>query len=207
MTVAIIIVCLLIVVAATAVAVPRLRTRRLRERFGPEYDRVLHSKDGRVDETERELTNRLRLSRSLDLRTLSPAEREKGLSEIGAAQELFVDDPGRAVAEADRLLTSLLDEVGYPAEARFEAVSVRHAELMPGYRAARRSLDRAQAVRIGTEELRTSLLAIRALAVAVLQAEPPAGRSRPASAGRPPLEKGHADASVGRPSNPTPSAG
>ncbi|WP_371477199.1 hypothetical protein [Kitasatospora sp. NBC_00315] len=202
--VTILVVCLLVVGAAVAVAVPRVRTRRLRERFGPEYDRVLLGHGGKVDETERELSQRLRQVRNLSLRAPSAAEREKAEAELGSLQEMFVDDPGRAVAEADRLLTSLLDEVGYPADGRLDALSVRHGELTPAYRSARRSLDRAQAVQVGTEELRTALLAIRALAQAVLRDEPPAGRAVPAGNNR---EGRATDAAATRTTDPTPSAG
>ena len=211
--VTILVVCLLAAVAAVAVMAPRLRTRRLRERFGPEYDRALLGHGGRVGEAERELSDRLRLTRTLDLKALAPAERERTRERLGRLQEMFVDDPGRAAAEADRLLTELLDEVGYPAKGRLESVSVHHGALLPGYREARRSLDRAQAVQVGTEELRTALLAIRELTLAVLRAEQPSARQR--SARQSPVRQSPArpadpqapESRSGRPVNPTPSAG
>ncbi|MFC8451275.1 hypothetical protein [Kitasatospora sp. NPDC057223] len=201
--VTILVVCLLAAVAVVAVMAPRLRTRRLRERFGPEYDRTLLGHGGRVGEAERELSDRLRLARALDLKAIAPAERERMLEQLGRLQEMFVDDPGRAAAEADRLLTELLDQVGYPAKGRLESVSVHHGGLLPGYREARRSLERAQAVQVGTEELRTALLAIRELTLAVLRAERPSARPSPALSASPEA----AEARSGRPVNPTPSAG
>ncbi|GGV39934.1 hypothetical protein GCM10010495_66630 [Kitasatospora herbaricolor] len=193
----ILIVCLLAVVAAGALAAPRLKTRRLRERFGPEYSRTVLGHGGDVHAAERELADRLKLLRGLELKPLDAAERERTERELARIQELFVDDPGTAAADADRLLTAVLDKVGYPEKGRLGAVSVHHGELLPEYRAARSTLERAQAAQVGTEELRTALIALRDLTLDVLRAEHPVGRSRPVRAGR----------ITAAPAGPTPSAG
>ncbi|MFC9324337.1 hypothetical protein [Kitasatospora sp. NPDC057015] len=191
-------VCLLAVVAAAALAAPRLRTRRLRERFGAEYDRAVHGHGGDVHAAERELTDRVKLLRGLRLKPVEPAERERAERELARLQELFVDDPGTAAADADRLLTSVLDQVGYPEKGRLGAVSVHHGELVPQYRSAQSALERARATQAGTEELRTALIAVRDLVLDVLRAEHPAPRGRSERPGR----------SAGTaPASPTPSAG
>ncbi|GHH79663.1 hypothetical protein GCM10018781_58150 [Kitasatospora indigofera] len=193
----ILMVCLLAVVAAGALAAPRLRTRRLRERFGPEYSRAVLGHGGDVHAAERELADRLKLLRGVELTPVDAAERELTERELARIQELFVDDPGTAAADADRLLSALLDKVGYPEKGRLGAVSVHHGEFVPGYRAARSTLERAQATRTGTEELRTALIALRELTLDVLRAEYPAGRSRAVRPGR----------ITAAPAGPTPSAG
>ncbi|MFD0531246.1 hypothetical protein ACFQ1I_39135 [Kitasatospora arboriphila] len=94
---------------------------------------------------------------------------------------LFVEDPPRAAAEAERTLQSLLDRVGYPASGRIEALSVDHARRLAAYRTARETLGRADGAGADTEELRTALLAIRGLTLEVLGREHPAPAERPAA--------------------------
>ncbi|MER8184618.1 hypothetical protein [Kitasatospora sp. NPDC094015] len=179
----IVIVAVLAVLAVgCALGLPRLRTRRLRERFGAEYERALRGHGDDVRAAERDLSDRVRRSRELHLRPLAPADQERARQRLAEVQELFVDDPGRAVAEAERQLAELLDRIGYPADGRPEALSVRHAGALPGYRTALGTLERAQAVQVGTEELRSALLAVRELTRQVLTAEPvePPGPAAPA---------------------------
>src|SRR5215471_3805743 len=89
----------------------RHRTNRLRSRFGPEYDRTV-TQIGDRRRAESELTRREeRLSR-LDIRPLSVSDREKYLTEWKVCQAHFVDDPARAVTEADRLVTDVMEARG-----------------------------------------------------------------------------------------------
>ncbi|WP_030275097.1 hypothetical protein, partial [Streptomyces sp. NRRL B-24484] len=186
-TVAVLLVVLLCAAAAAAapLVLQRLRTRRLRTRFGPEYERALRSHGGDVRRTDRELADRLALRRGLRLTGLPEAERERFTTAIRGFQVLFVEDPPRAAAEADRTLQSLLDRVGYPASGRIEALSVDHARRIAAYRTARETLGRADGAGADTEELRSALLAIRGLTLEVLGREHPAPAERPAAAPRP----------------------
>ncbi|MEU9129690.1 hypothetical protein AB0D08_16550 [Kitasatospora sp. NPDC048540] len=178
----IVIVAVLAVLAAgLAVALPRIRTRQLRARFGPEYERALRGHGDDVRGAERELTARIRDDRALQLRPLGPAEQENVRRRLAEVQEQFVDDPGRAAGDAERQLTGLLDRLGYPAQGRTEALSVHHATALPAYRTALGTLERAQAVQVGTEELRHALLAVRDLTLRVLADR----QAAPAAAGRP----------------------
>ncbi|WP_405010174.1 hypothetical protein [Kitasatospora sp. NBC_01539] len=178
----------LLAVAALAAVPParrRLRSRRLRARFGPEYDRAVSSHGGDVARAEHELADRLALHRGLKLTALPAAERTAAEAEIRSLQSLFVDDPMRAAAEAERLLHRVLDRIGYPEKGRIEALSVDHASGVADYRAARAAsgtpADTAEGTATGTEELRASLLATRALTREVLEQghlpRPAAGRT------------------------------
>ncbi|WP_371502296.1 hypothetical protein OG871_34800 [Kitasatospora sp. NBC_00374] len=183
----IVIIAVLAVIAAAGfvLGLPRLRTRRLRERFGAEYERALRGHGDDVRAAERELTARVRQAEALPLRPLTAAEREAARQRLAEVQEMFVDDPGRAVGEADRQLTDLLDRLGYPVDGRPEALSVHHAPALPAYRTALGTLERAQAVQVGTEELRCALVAVRDLAQRLLVADV----AEPARAARPALQK------------------
>ena len=96
-------------VAAASLVGKHLRSRTLRTRFGTEYERVLRSHGGDARRTDRELADRLALHRRLRLTALPPAEQERVHGGIRDLQVLFVEDPPRAAAEAERLLQTVLD--------------------------------------------------------------------------------------------------
>ncbi|WP_051966284.1 hypothetical protein [Kitasatospora mediocidica] len=187
-TVIVLVILAVVIVAAAAGALPRLTTQRLRRRFGPEYDSTVSAHGGRTKEAEKELSERLRLVRALELKPLSRSRTESVVDRLAELQEMFVDDPARAVAEADRLLDTVLGEVGFPVKGRIAAVSVDHGDRVPAYRTAAQTLARGRTAEggtvgaagadgdgpVGTEEFRTALLAIRDLCLDVLRAERPA---------------------------------
>ena len=78
----VIIVAAVLIVAAVAAsaAARKRRTSRLREGFGPEYDRTVDSTGGRR-QAERELQDRRERRESLDIRDLSQDERNRKLKE------------------------------------------------------------------------------------------------------------------------------
>ncbi|MFJ8434949.1 hypothetical protein ACIQ9P_26975 [Kitasatospora sp. NPDC094019] len=160
-------VAVLAVAAALAVLLPRWNTRRLQQRFGPEYDRTVRAHGGRTRDAEHELAGRLRQVRQLALTRLPRRRAEEVGNRLTALQELFVDDPARSLEEAVTLLDGTLDEIGVPAGDRLAVLSVDHAALVPGYRTARQVLERSRSQRVGTEELRTALLAVRDLCLEV----------------------------------------
>jgi hypothetical protein len=167
----------LVVLVAAALAVTplvrrRVTTRRLRSRFGPEYDRAVRGHRGDTAAAERELGERVALHRGLDLKRLPQPDRAEAEDELRRLQVLFVDDPLRAAADTERLLQSVLDRTGYPQQGRIQALSVDHADLLTDYRSARTTLEQARTATAGTEELRTALLAVRTLTRAVLDGDP-----------------------------------
>ena len=141
------------------------RTERLRDSFGPEYDRTVESSPGRR-EAEQELEDRRRRREQLDIRPLAPATRQRYAGMWTDAQRRFVDAPGEAVREADVLVIEVMRERGYPMESfeqRASDVSVDHADVVENYRAAHAiSLgnDRGLAT---TEDLRRAMVHYRAL--------------------------------------------
>ncbi|HET9140450.1 hypothetical protein [Actinophytocola sp.] len=151
----------------------QMRRRQLRERFGPEYDRAIEEgKDRR--EVESELLERQKRHSQLDIRPLDEAARTRHIEEWERVQADFVDDPGSAVAEADRLVTVVMSERGYPTEGFEQQVadlSVRHATTLNHYRDAHEVMERHSVNQASTEDLREAMVHYRALFEELLASE------------------------------------
>jgi hypothetical protein len=155
----------IVILLAVFAAVRAGRTRRLREGFGPEYDRTLESTGDR-SAAEQELQERRERREELDIRELSPAARERYLEEWRTVQVRFVDDPGGSVGDADRLVQDVMGERGYPTDdfdQRAADVSVDHPHVVEHYRAAHAVWAANERGEATTEELRQSLVHYRAL--------------------------------------------
>ncbi|MFI9645363.1 hypothetical protein ACIHAA_03570 [Streptomyces sp. NPDC052040] len=142
-----------------------MRRRRLRRRFGPEYDRTVEEAGGRRA-AERELQARERRHEALDIKPLPSSVRDRYAREWSAVQEEFVDRPEDAVHDADRLVTSLMHERGYPTEGfedRVRDLSVEHGRTLEHYRAAH-EVERLGPRRTATtEQMRNAMVHYRAL--------------------------------------------
>jgi hypothetical protein len=157
---------ILIAVAATVVRSARKRrSARLRSRFGPEYDRVV-LEQGDAARAEAALEERERRSRTIIVRPLSAAEQERFVEAWRALQSQFVDDPGRAVTEADRLVEDLMSQRGYPVgnfELQAADISVDHPVVVQSYRSAHEIAERHRKRGAGTEDLREAMVHYRRL--------------------------------------------
>ena len=104
MAVAAITIAVIIVVAAAATLIYlRTRTQKLQARFGPEYNRTLEETGNRY-KAEAKLQRLEKRVERYPIRPLSVAERDRFRQSWRAVQARFVDDPIRALAEADQLL-------------------------------------------------------------------------------------------------------
>ena len=148
-----------------AAMVRQSRSRRLRSRFGPEYDRTV-DQTGSRSEAEEQLEQRVHERDELPIRELEPGERERYANAWRNVQTRFVDDPVGAVREADQLCTSLMGARGYPTddfERRAALVSVDHADVVPSYRQAHELTLTAERSPAATEDLRGTMVRYRAL--------------------------------------------
>ncbi|KDN18930.1 hypothetical protein [Amycolatopsis rifamycinica] len=158
----------LIVVVAVAVlgaviwlVTQEMQRKRLQQRFGPEYDRTVAEKDS-PRAAQRELAERERRHKELDIRPLSASARERYAREWAQVQEKFVDQPSAAVSEAEQLLNSLMAERGYPTEGYEQQaadLSVRHAKTLEHYRAAHTTQQKRDGA--STEDLRDAMVRYR----------------------------------------------
>jgi hypothetical protein len=141
------------------------RSRLLRERFGPEYDRVIRQ-EGNIRRGEGVLEFRERKREKLEIRPLSAAARSDFASRWNTVQGQFVDDPGGSVTEADRLVSEVMQTRGYPMsdfEERAEIISVDHPTVVENYRAAHQIASGRTRGQITTEGLRKAMVHYRSL--------------------------------------------
>ena len=162
---------IVVLVVAVLVVRPLLRRRRLQERFGPEYDRAVDTHQDR-SAAERDLVEREKRYKELDLRPLSPEARERYGAEWTMIQAQFVDTPERTVTDADRLVTALMAERGYPTEGyeqQLADLSVEHSTTLGHYRDAHDVHQRVGDGQVSTEDLRGAMVHFRALFVELLE--------------------------------------
>jgi len=164
--VAIVIVVIVVVMAVIVLALERKRrSQRLKEHFGPEYDRLLREQ-GDPRKTEAVLADREKRVEKFSVRALSREDKLRYADEWANVQKQFVDDPAMAVNEADNLVTVVMSARGYPMsnfEQRSADISVHYPRVVQNYRAARVISLRNATGQATTEELRQALVYYRSL--------------------------------------------
>ncbi|MFN2532463.1 MAG: hypothetical protein ABR555_14300 [Pyrinomonadaceae bacterium] len=163
------IILLAIVILAVAAGVwfylQKQRSKQLRERFGPEYDRAMRS-EGNAAHAEQVLQEREKRVSKLQIKPLSDREREEFVRDWEHQQALFVDDPRAAMKGADRLVAQVLKARGYPVgdfDQRAADISVDHPVVVENYRIAHTIAERDNADAVSTEQLREAMIHYRAL--------------------------------------------
>jgi FtsZ-interacting cell division protein ZipA len=163
------IIVLIVAIAAIAIAawaiIQRERTVRLKNRFGPEYDRIV-DQEKNPTRAEAVLGERQHRVEKYPIRPLSKEERERFAARWRSVQERFVDDPRDAVAQADVLITEAMHIRGYPMadfEQRAADLSVDYAAVVQDYRAAHEIATRDSRGGASTEDLRKAMQYFRTL--------------------------------------------
>ena len=178
-----IVVAAVIVVAAAALALSaKRRTTRLKERFGPEYDRTVEESPSRR-RAEQELDERRERREQLNIRPLPSAARGRYVEQWRIVQTQFVDAPAVAVAGADDLVSNVMRDRGYPMddfEQRAADISVDHPEVVESYRSAHELSERSANGGASTEDLRQAMRHYRTLFDELLEtpADEPVTRER-----------------------------
>lgn len=180
MAVAIIVIVIVVVLLAAAVGILLRRRRALQQRFGPEYDRLAAEVGPR--QALSELAERERRIAQLDIRPLSAEQRAAYDTQWATLQEEFIDTPPHAAEAADSLVTAVAADRGYQVADRerlLSDLSVYHADRIQEYRLARQTTE--QAGTAATEDLRTAMLAYRAMLRELLEAPDGASEAQPAT--------------------------
>ena len=163
----------LIIVAVLALVVGGLlgmavmraqRTKRLKDRFGPEYEHTME-RAGDKRHAERELEERIEHVHQLNIRPLSEEEVNRYSLEWQETQREFVDEPLAALQKADRLIREVMKARGYPVEdfeQRVADISVDYPELVSDYRGMHRIAIKEKG-NVDTEEMRQAMVHGRAL--------------------------------------------
>ncbi|MEP6894064.1 MAG: hypothetical protein ABI986_00520 [Chloroflexota bacterium] len=169
---------LALVVIAGAILIPTLsqrnRSTRLRDQFGAEYDRTVETL-GDEKKAQTQLEDRQKHVKALDIKPLSASEAERYVAEWSEVQSKFVDEPGQAIVDADRLIMEVMSLRSYPVsdfEQRAADISVTHPNFVSNYRAAREIAVKNETFESNTEELRQALIHYRSLFEELLEIEP-----------------------------------
>ncbi|MFI6231100.1 hypothetical protein ACIBCR_27755 [Micromonospora echinospora] len=176
--VVVIVLVVLVIAVGITLAVTAARRRQLRQRFGPEYDRVVAERASR-SEAEKELRDRERRHAELTLTPLDPESRARYAAAWEEVQLRFVDTPAEAVGDADALVSRLVAERGYPTgdfDQQAAHLSVEHARTLTRYREAHEIHLRNERGEASTEELRQAVVHYRALVADLLGGEPVAAQ-------------------------------
>lgn len=164
----------LVIGALLALAFNRFqRTKRLRERFGPEYDRAV-DRIGDKRQAEDELEARMTHVQNLNIRSLTAEEVNRFSLEWQAIQAEFVDQPLASVQKANRLIREVMLARGYPVEdfeKRAADISVDYPDLVTNYRELHEIATKGKTEKISTEEMRQAMVHGRELFENLVQPE------------------------------------
>jgi len=151
----------------------RNRSKKLQDRFGPEYDRTVQTL-GNEKKAQTELDERQKHVAGLNIKPLTAADRERYLANWSEIQSKFVDEPGQAIGNADRLIMEVMQIRAYPVsdfDQRAADLSVSYPALVSNYRAAREIAIKNEAHQANTEDLRQALIHYRSLFEELLGSE------------------------------------
>jgi len=165
MTITVVLVLVIIGAILGLVFARRRRSERFHDQFGPEYDHTVQAMGGEK-KAQTELEERRRHVEALDIRPLSVSERGRYLADWTAVQSKFVDDPGQAIVDADRLIKQVMQMRAYPVsdfEQRAADISISYPALVSNYRAAREIAVKNEQHQADTEELRQAMIHYRSL--------------------------------------------
>jgi len=165
MTWLLVVLAIVVVLVVAVVATSQLRSRSLKQRFGPEYERLV-DEEGDRRSAEAELRGRVKRRDSFEVTELDPAAREAYTEQWLQVQQRFIDEPEQTVADADGLVQTVMRERGYPVDEfdeRIEMISVDHPELADNYRTAHAIQLRSDQQDASTDDLREAFQRYRAL--------------------------------------------
>lgn len=157
----------------------RMRSQRLQQHFGAEYDRAVERTHDR-DLAEAELESRQNRVSKYNIVELSEEDRAHYRRSWEQTQTRFVDDPSGATREADELIMVVMEKRGYPVQSFEQAaadLSVNHPVVVENYRAAAAIARRNREGQANTEELRQALVRYRTLFNELLQTTRPSDRT------------------------------
>jgi DNA-binding Lrp family transcriptional regulator len=170
------VVVLAIIIAIAAIVHKRSTTMRLRNRFGPEYERAV-LEHGSERKAEAILAEREKRVSKLKLRELGEMQRERFAADWNTVQGRFIDHPKGALIEADELITALLQARGYSVagfEQNADDISVNYPRVIESYRSAHSVAMLCTRDQASTEELRNAMIQYRNLFDELVRAEKPA---------------------------------
>ena len=135
-------VALLVIVVGIIMARRASRRRQLQARFGPEYERAVHT-SGSSRKAEADLQARAEERDRLSIQPLNESQRKRYELDWRQVQTEFVDAPALSLGRADSLITDVMVDRGYPMQdfdRQADLVSVDHPDVVEQYRRAHGNL-------------------------------------------------------------------
>ena len=123
------------------------------------------------------LSERSERVEQLHIRPLSADEHTRYAADWRDVQTNFVDQPERAISQADRLIVAVMQARGYPMgdfDQRAADISVDHPRVVEHYRAAHTIASRTERGDVNTEDMRQAMVHYRALFDELIEAREPA---------------------------------
>jgi len=156
------IVAAVVILAALGIAlvISRIKSLKLRKKFGTEYDYTVQA-EGDPKKAEQALKERQKRVVKLDIHPLDENARDRYNEEWMEIQAYFVDEPKKAVDQANRLITEVMIARGFPVadfEQRAADLSVLYPEFVPNYRNAYAIAKKNEQDGSSTEELRKAMV-------------------------------------------------
>jgi hypothetical protein len=170
------VVVIVLIVLGLFIVMRRQRSQSLREEFGPEYKHAV-KQYGDPRKAEAELAAREKRVRKLEIRALAPEEQSRLADAWRRTQARFVDEPSKAVSEADGLIKEVMQTRGYPVgdfDQRTADISVDHPNVVTNYRAGRAIAVRSNKGEATTEDLRQAMVHYRSLFEELVEIAEPA---------------------------------
>jgi hypothetical protein len=170
------VVVIVLVILAVALA-RRNRSVSLRQRFGPEYERTVRQTGNRT-EAEKELARREDRVKRMHIEELPPGAKNRYTEEWRTVQTRFVDEPKAALGNADRLITNVMRDRGYPTDNFDQTVadlSPDHPSVLQNYRVAHDIARRSETGEVSTEDLRQAMVHYRSLFDDLIERSPERG--------------------------------
>lgn len=159
---------LILIVAAVVVAIGiailfsgrTRRSKKLREKFGPEYDAEMEKGGNKhsVEDTLKERENRVN---KMNIQSLDQTKRDRYRGEWIEIQTNFVDDPSKSVEDANRLITEVMVARGFPVadfDQRAADLSVMYPKFVSNYRKAFDISEKNKLNASTTEDLRQAMV-------------------------------------------------
>jgi hypothetical protein len=174
-TIIVAVVVVALIALATWLSYRQKQSKRLRDRFGPEYGKAV-DEFGSQMKGESELKARERRVEHLDIAPLASAEAARFSEAWRSLQGRFVDNPQGVVVQAGEVVRELMLKRGYPMadfEHRAADISVDHPGVVQNYRAAQTIAVRGARGEASTEELRNAVVHYRALFDELLEVREP----------------------------------
>jgi hypothetical protein len=164
-TIGIVVLVLILAGVAVWVYARTTRSRRLKAKFGPEYDQTVE-RFGNRELAETELQDRERRVKRFHIVRLSMQDASQYRERWATVQAHFVDAPKEAVEEAHQIVHEVMKKRGYPVtdfEQAAADLSVEYPAIVTYYRAAGCIAESNRKGLAQTEELRQAVVNYRSL--------------------------------------------